>query len=121
MNLIISNVTYSTFDKLSLKPGTTTVAELKQAIADQLNVPVHRQSIIFKEFYLNEGHSLQEYGIENGSLISLRVKRSKLKEFAKRNMLIVFGCGFLWGIGHYTAHWLVKRFLLDLRTLKKVI
>ncbi len=121
MNLIVSNVTYSTFDKLCLKPGTTTVSELKQAIAEQLNVPVHRQSIVFKEYYLNEGHSLEEFGIENGSYITLRIKRSKLKEFATRNVFVIFGCGFLWGLGHYAAHWIIKRFLLDLKNLKKVI
>jgi hypothetical protein len=121
MNLIVNNITNSSLDKLVLTSDAVTVSDLKKAIFDQLNIPVCRQALVFKEFYLNEGHKLTEYGLENGHIVTLKVKRSKLNFFFTRSIFAIFGAGFMWGLGHFVSVYFIRTFLLDLKNLKKGI
>ena len=66
-----TNETYTTIENLT---GETTVAQLKEIIADQIDIPATAQRLIFAGKQLEDAKTLAEYNIVNESTIFLVIR-----------------------------------------------
>ncbi|MFC3197150.1 BspA family leucine-rich repeat surface protein [Parapedobacter deserti] len=53
--------------------GSDAIQQVKQRIQDQIGVPPHLQRLLFDGAALEDGRTLAEYNIQNGSMLDLRV------------------------------------------------
>ena len=51
--------------------GSDAIQQVKQKIADQHGIPVEQQTLSFEGSPLVDGHTLDEYGIEDGAVLQL--------------------------------------------------
>ncbi len=66
-----TNETYTTIENLT---GETTVAQLKEIIADQIDIPATAQRLIFAGKQLEDAKTLAEYNIQKESTIHLVIR-----------------------------------------------
>ena len=57
-----------------------TIKNLKKRIKNQTGIPVNEQLIIFGDYELEGDHTLGDYGIENGSTLSMITKHETRKK-----------------------------------------
>lgn len=67
-------------------PLNTVVGDLKYIIEDHLYIPAQRQRLFFNGTKINDGPSLSDYEIKDGSTLHLEIHKKTHKEYGRRLM-----------------------------------